>query len=129
MSDTGGPYLQPGGLGQFAIKTCIVAVVLSVCAIWVANSIIDSAEDSLNRGIGMLRSELERAASIGAGGRGWRVIEREMERAAAPDTDLPPEKKQKLIEEIHVIVARWRPFLDAITTEMQKPASNPAQAR
>jgi hypothetical protein len=41
-----------------------------------------------------------------------------MERAAAPESDSPPETKQKLIDEINIIVARWRPFLDAFTAEM-----------
>src|ERR1700704_1062028 len=128
MSDTGGPFLQPGGLGQFAIKTCIVAAVISISTMFVANWMIDSAQFFLKRSVLVLRSELQSVGPIG-GPQFWRALEREIERAAAPESDLPPEKKQKLIDEIHVIATRWRPFLDAFTAEMQKPASNlPSQA-
>jgi len=51
----------------------------------------------------------------------WGKIERELDRAADPASDLPPEKKQKLVNDVRVIVARWRPFLDAVAGEMQKP--------
>ena len=29
----------------------------------------------------------------------------------------------KLINDVRVIVARWRPFIEAVQSEMQKPAS------
>ena len=124
MSDTREPFLQPGSLGMFAIKTCIVGAVLSICTVYVAKSIIDSAEESLIRGVGALRSTLQAVGSIDQG-RVYKVLGSELERAASPNNDFPPATRQKVVDEIHVVVARWRPFIDAFVDEMQKPAANP----
>jgi hypothetical protein len=53
----------------------------------------------------------------------WVKLENELDRAAAPTSDLSPETKQKLINDVRVIVARWRPFIDAVQNEIQKPAN------
>jgi hypothetical protein len=53
----------------------------------------------------------------------WGKIEQKLDRAADVSSDLPPEKKQKLINDVRVIVARWRPFIDAVQSEMQKPTN------
>lgn len=92
----------------FAIKTCIVAVVISSSAIFVADWIIDDFKDAIGKTTG---------APF------WGKIERELDRAADPATDLSPEKKQKLLNDVRVIVARWRPFLDAVRSELQKSSS------
>lgn len=96
----------------FAIKTCIVAVVISACTIFVADWIIGDFKDAIGNTIGKT-----------SGGPFWGKIERELDRAADPATDLPPEKKQKFLKDVRVIVARWRPFLDAVQSELQKPPS------
>jgi hypothetical protein len=111
---------QSGAIAQFAVKTCIVAVVISACTIFVAGWIIDSAELSIMHSINSVRAELQRT-QVG-GSQFWGKIERELEQAADPASDLSAEKKQKIINNMRVIVARWRPFLDVVTTEMQKPA-------
>jgi hypothetical protein len=111
---------RPDTITRFAVKTCIVAVAISVCTIFVADWIIDSAELSITRSLHSVRAELL-GAQIG-GSQFWGKIERELEQAADPASDLPAEKKQKIINNLRVIVARWRPVLDIVTTEMQKPA-------
>ncbi len=58
------------------------------------------------------------------GARFWGKIEREFDRAADPAADLPADKKQKLLNDVHVIVARWRPFLDAAQSELQKSSAH-----
>jgi hypothetical protein len=109
--------LPSGGVGRFFVKTCIVAVVISACTIFVADWVVGSVEASIARTVTSLR------ASMPIGGRQfWEKIVNELDAAASPATDLPPQKKQKIINDVHVIVARWRPVLDAVTTEMQKPA-------
>jgi hypothetical protein len=98
----------------FAIKTCIVAVVISACTIFVAESIIDNVKDA----IGTITANT-------TGPQFWGKIERELDRAADPASDLPPEKKQKLLNDVRVIVVRWRPFLDTVQSELQKaPSAN-----
>ena len=99
---------RSGGVLQFAAKTCVVAVIVTISVIFIANTVIDNLRDALGNTTGRPF---------------WTKLEKELDRAAAPESDLPPEQKQKLLRDIHVIVARWRPFLDAVSTELQKPAA------
>jgi hypothetical protein len=117
--------LRPGGVGQFAIKVCIVAAVISISTMFVANWIIDSAEFAIRRTANDLRSQYQGVGSVG-GRPFWTAVEHELEQAASPDRDMPAEKKQKLIAELHTIAVRWRPFIDALSVDPQQTASNPA---
>jgi hypothetical protein len=38
----------------------------------------------------------------------WARVEGELGRAADPAHDIPPEKKRKLLSQIHVLVERWQ---------------------
>ena len=110
---------QTGAFEQiivFAVKTCIVVVTISVCVLFVAGAIVDNLQDAAARTISDIRK-----TPIG-GRQAWTKLEEELDRAADPSSDLPPEKKQKLLNDVHVIVARLRPYLDAVQSEMQKPA-------
>jgi hypothetical protein len=107
---------DPGNILQFAVKACIVAVVISVSTIVVASWVIGSIEASAARSLAALRE-----TAIG-GPQFWGKVERELARAADPRSDLPPEKKQKLLNDLRTITVRWRPFVDAVTTELQRPA-------
>jgi hypothetical protein len=114
---TGGLAEQnlPGGIVLFIIKTCIVAVAISACTILVANSVIESVEASAARTISNLRE-------VPIGGRQfWAKMEQALDHAAEPSSDLSSEKKAKLIKDVRVIIARWRPFVDAVQTELQAP--------
>jgi hypothetical protein len=56
----------------------------------------------------------------------WEKLERELGRAADPAYEIPPEKKRKLLSQIHVLVERWRPFMAEIAplfADFQRPAS------
>jgi hypothetical protein len=123
MSDADKAAKPIGVFGQimvFAIKTCIVVVAISARALFVAEAVVDNLQDSVARTISDLRRQLPQGP-IGGRQLGAK-IEEELDRAADPSTELPPEKKQKLIHDVHVIVARWRPFIEAVQSEMQKPA-------
>jgi hypothetical protein len=105
---TGGPdRTRPSSIMQFAIKACIVAVVISASTIFVSGWIVESISEQL------------RATG---GSQFWRNVEQALDNAASPSSDMPQEKKQKLLQDIHRIVARWRPFIDAVQTDMEKPA-------
>jgi hypothetical protein len=119
MSDADNAAKQTGAFEQiivFAVKTCIVVVTISVCVLFVAEEVVYNLQDAVARTISDVRT-----TPIG-GRQAWTKLEEELDRAANPSNDLPPEKKQKLLNDVHVIVARWRPFLEAIQSEMQKPA-------
>lgn len=99
---------QSGGLLQFAVKAVIVTVIISASAAFIVNSIVDNIRNALGNTTEPAILEQTR---------------KELDRAAAPESDLPPEQKEKLLHDIHIIVARWRPFLDAVDTELRKPAA------
>jgi hypothetical protein len=110
---------------QFTIKTCIVALVISACAIFAADWIIKSVEASTANTISTVREQL----SPTVGGRQfWIKLKDQLDNAAAPSSDLPPEEKQKLLNDVRAIVSRWRPFIDAAQDELRKPAGAPSQS-
>jgi len=95
------------GIVSFAVKACIIGIVFSACVIFIANYVIDDVRESFH----------------GLEGRAfWTKVEKELDRAADPGTDLPPAKKQKIVHDLRVIVARWRPLLDAVQEGLSKPA-------
>jgi hypothetical protein len=124
MGDADKTANQIGVFGQiavFAIKTCIVVVAISVGSLFVVEAGVDNLQDAAARTISSLRRELPQGP-IGGRELGTK-IEQELDRAADPSSEMPPEKRQKLLNDVHVIVARWRPFIEAIQSEMEKPAS------
>ena len=44
----------------------------------------------------------------------WAKVDGELERGTDPAHEIPPEKKKKLLSQIHVLVERWRPFVAEI---------------
>jgi hypothetical protein len=124
MSDTNKAIDRPWYLSEdlkvFAIKTCLVAIVTIFAALW----IIDSVASTIRESVVYTMAELREQVQIPRGGpQFWGKIEQQLDRAADVSSDLPPEKKQKLINDVRVIVARWRPFIDAVQSEMQKPTN------
>lgn len=103
------------GILSFAIKTCIVGVVIYACAVLTTDTILELVNDSIH--------------SVHIGGAPfWQKIERELDRAADPSSDLPPKKKQKIINDLRILVARWRPVIEAIQGDTAKPAPAAASA-
>jgi len=59
-----------------------------------------------------LESEVARFQAPKLGGAAfWADLQKNIARAAEPNGDLSPEKKQALLNDIHIIVDRWRPFV------------------
>lgn len=110
-----------GPIALFAIKTCIVAVVITACAVFAADWVIGSAEESFARSVRSVQQ-----TSIG-GRKFWTRLEEELDRAAAPASDLPPERKQKLINNVRILAARWRPLIDALQDSRQAPAATTSE--
>jgi hypothetical protein len=102
---------------QFAAKTCILAVVLSASILFVANWIINRAELSIARTVSAMREEVMKLPIDGT--QFWGKFESNLEWAAAPVNDLSPERKRKLANNLRVIVARWRPVVEAVRTEIR----------
>ena len=106
-----------GDLRQFALKTGIVAV--AICTILIVSGlfIVSSAYNVL----GSIKE-------LGRGGTEfWSRVERELDRMASPETDLPPAKKEKLLADIRAIGAKWRPFVVELRSALAPPDDEAAR--
>jgi hypothetical protein len=99
--------LRLGPVTQFALKAVIAAVVVAATILFLVSTLIERAEESIN--------------SVKIGGPAfWGKIERELARAADPKSDLPPEQRQRILNNLKTIVARWKPFVDVVAAETPK---------
>jgi hypothetical protein len=127
-SDKPNEVQSPAGLAAFIIttctvfiiKTCVVAIVITACAIYFFDSAVARLETAAAHTIANAHQQL---ADIHIGGRPfWDKVGHELDRAADPSSDLPPEKKQQLLNDLRVIMARWRPFIETVQNGLQPPA-------
>jgi hypothetical protein len=94
----------------FAAKAAIVFLLLTAAATYLAirtQQIVDSAWYKVE-------TNIQRVA-LTSGRTFWSNVERELDRAADPTSDLPDEKKQKLLSDIRRIADRWRPFVTEVS--------------
>ena len=107
-----------GDLRQFALKTGIVA--MAVCIILVVSGLF--VVSSAHVVLGSIKD-------LGRGGTEfWSLVERELDRMASPETDLPPAKKEKLLADIHAIGAKWHPFVVELRAALAPPDDEAARA-
>jgi hypothetical protein len=100
---------RPGSIAQFALKAIIAAIVVCAATLFLANTLLDRIETGIN--------------SVKIGGPAfWGKIERELARAADPSSDLPPEQRERILNNLKTVVARWKPFVDVIVPENQNGA-------
>jgi len=112
------PWYFSDDLKLFAIKTGLVAIITIFAALWIVDSVANTVRESVVYTMAELREQVQ----FPLGGKQfWGKIEQELDHLADASSDLPPEKKQKLINDVRLIVARWRPFIDAVQNEIQKP--------
>ena len=123
MSESDRGSRRTGGVLGFAIKTFIVAAAIVFVTDWV----IDSLQTAASRTVADLQTKIQGSTRIG-GTKFWTKLEDTLDHAADESADLPPERKQQLIKDVRVIVARWRPFLDAVRSELDGPPAD-AQER
>jgi hypothetical protein len=118
--------MRLGPIGQFAVKTVIVAGAI-VVSMWI---MLDVLDDFADRRMQQFERTLRSATSLG-GRQFWTKLENQLEQLADPKSDIPAEKKQKILAQIKVISDRWRPFLmeagAAIEGETKQPAKPAAQ--
>ena len=105
-------------LGQFALKTGIVALAITAIFIVLGLFIVSSAQNALSS-----------VRDLGRGGAEfWSRAERELDRMASPESDLPPAKKEKLLADIRAIGAKWRPFIVELRSALTPPDDSPGRA-
>ncbi len=96
---------QVGALGLYAAKVAIFLVLFCAAVIGSGAIVATKLHAALVSALG--------SETVG-GSRFWSKIEQEIHRAADTSQDLPPEKKQQLLNDLRVIVQRWRPFVAEI---------------
>jgi len=114
------PQRQRSDLGQFTLKALIIIGLTAGAFILSAALVIPRIE----RVVENTEAKMQQYTKVG-GAQFWTKVEGELERAVDPAHDMPPEKKRKLLSQIHVLVERWRPFVAEIAplfADFQKPA-------
>ena len=98
-----------GGLGQFTLKALIIiGLITGAFILWAALLV-----PRIERVVENAEAKMQQYTKVG-GAQFWAKVEDELERAADPAHDIPPEKKRKLLSQIQVLVERWRPFMAEI---------------
>lgn len=101
----------------FAIKTCIAAIVTVAAINWIVDSALQSFEESLTRTMIKFQSSISQT-QIG-GRQFWSKVEKGLDEAAA--SNLPEDKRGKLLHDLQVIVVRWRPFIETVQVGLKGP--------
>lgn len=97
---------------SFSIKTCIAAAAVWFVATWIIADVNDDITDTVTKVSLTLKEQ-----QIG-GHQFWSKVEKALDDVAK--SDLPADKKEKLLRDVRVIVARYRPFVDAIKDGMNE---------
>jgi hypothetical protein len=103
------PQRQRSELGQFTLKALIIIGLIAGAFILSGALMVPRIE----RIVANTEAKMQQYTKVG-GAQFWAKVEDELERAADPAHDIPPEKKRKLLSQIHVLVERWRPFMAEI---------------
>ena len=108
MSTEASPDIQPivpRSISSFLIKTAIVVAAI-ICILFYVDTLVENRIDEFKRAFG--------------GGRAfWTKVEKQLDKLADPQSDLPPEKRAKIISQIRVIADRWRPFVTEIVAPIK----------
>jgi hypothetical protein len=99
---------------RFAIKAGIVTAMIVFGGLILSfqlAAVLDNAVYSLQHGF----------SHVG-GSQFWGKFDTELARAADPKNDMPTERKQQMLANIHTLVDRWQPFI----AEAQRAFSTPA---
>jgi hypothetical protein len=105
-------------VGTFLVKTMIVVIAI-VGLLTYLDNLVDNRVEQIES-----RIQSMRANAGPMGGRAfWSELERKLDKLADPASDLPPEKKQKILRNIRVLSERWRPFIDAAIVPEAKPSA------
>jgi hypothetical protein len=100
------PQQRRSELGQFTLKALIIiGLITGAFILWAALLI-----PRIERVAENTEAKMQQYTKVG-GAQFWAKVEDELERAADPAHDIPPEKKRKLLSQIHVLVERLRPFV------------------
>jgi hypothetical protein len=94
----------------FALKAMIVAVVVTISLLILMDNLISDLGDLIDERIQRIALQLHETGKFG-GRNFWEHLEQELDRAADPHNDLPPDRQQKLLRDVRILADRARPFI------------------
>jgi hypothetical protein len=110
-------------LRTFFAKVAIVTGAFLISAYFVSALAVSFATSQM----GKVAEQLDRLALKG-GPAFWSKMETRLY-ALADEPDLPPEKKKKIIDAIHKLSVKYKPYVDAFVREGEPEKSEPVQVR
>jgi hypothetical protein len=106
---------KAGSLRTVALKSGIIIGMITAALIIGGGILASRIDATIDRAIYSVKTQLGPLANGKIGGsQFWSKIESELQRAAAADNNLAPEKQERLLASIRAIVARVRPFASEI---------------
>src|SRR5262249_43699253 len=96
------PRRHRSELGQFTLKALIIIGLIAGAFVLSAALVAPRIE----RLVENTEAKMQQYTKLG-GAQFWAKVEGELERAADPAHDIPPENKRRLLSQIHILVERW----------------------
>jgi len=94
------------GLAQFTLKVGIVVVLIAGAIVLTSNLIATKLESTRLA----WQATLQEHTKIG-GAQFWSKVEKSLDQLADPKSEMPEEKRQKILSNIRVLRDRWWPFI------------------
>jgi hypothetical protein len=95
------------GALSFIAKVAVITAAMVIAGFLLSRQVTQTVDRMLSHQSAELR---DRFSSVG-GAKFWVNLENQLARAADPNSDLPPAKKQEILSQIRAITERWRPFI------------------
>ena len=108
-------------LVQFALKTVIVMVAVTLALMLLFDRLVSDVNDALTDQVANVRYALLPRHELGESGTLTR-IERLLDRAVALSDTVPPERQQKMVDDIRILATRARPFVLAAQSAFAEPS-------
>lgn len=96
------------GLAQFALKVGIVVALLATAIVVTTNLVATKIETTR----AAWQTTLQEHSKIG-GAQFWSKVEKGLDDLANPKSEMPEDKRQKILSDIRAIRDRWWPFIAA----------------
>jgi len=101
------------GLAQFTLKVGIVVVLVAVAIVITTNLVATKIETTRVA----WQATLQDYTKIG-GAQFWSKVEKSLDQLADPKSEMPEDKRQKILSNIRVLRDRWWPFIaEAVPAE------------
>ena len=96
------------GLARFTLKVGIVVVLIAIAIVVTTNLLATKIETAR----AAWQTTLQEHTKIG-GAQFWSKVEKSLDDLANPKTEIPEDKRQKILSDIRAIRDRWWPFIAA----------------